>query len=551
MIVLRIALLVFAVAGLSVPAFARLDLYESERTIALSPQAEAVRAVFDEASAEDPIEKQVLEGVRTFYLSRQYEPLWLADRTATRQMAALRRMMDRAESYGLDSIAYQTPSLAPIYVNDPQTIGRAEVEFSRAVARFVTHIASGRIEPTDISRVISLGPERPDLSRALTLLSQSPAVAVDLGRLEPPHEQYRKLRAALSKLRASPDDAERIIVPDGDLLKPGKSDARVPALRQRLGIVLADGAEPDVYDEALVDAVKLAQTEAELTPDGIVGPRTLAVLNGRSRADDIALVVANLERWRWMPRRLGDFHIMVNVPEFMVRVVDKGVVAHQTRVIVGKPTQPTPTFSHVMDHVVVNPYWNVPSSIVRNEMLPAARSNPGYFSRGGYQIFALINGRYRRIDPYWVSWGYVSARQIQVRQVPGDFNALGRIKFMFPNQHSVYLHDTPSKKLFERDFRALSHGCVRVQNPLAFADAILPVAAPEWNSKRLEKMYGGPERSVKFDTPIPVHLAYFTAGIGADGELKVFEDIYGYDTKITEHLAEQLRTAQISPHSAA
>jgi len=122
---------------------------------------------------------------------------------------------------------------------------------------------------------------------------------------------------------------------------------------------------------------------------------------------------------------------------------------------------------------------------------------------------------------------------------------------MFPNQHSVYLHDTPSKKLFQRDYRALSHGCVRVQNPLDFADAILPVTAPDWNSKRLEKLYGGPERSVKFDTPIPVHLAYFTAGIGADGTLRVFEDIYGYDAEIAEHLAEQLRTAQISPQSAA
>ena len=549
MMVLRIALLVFALAGFLVPAFARPDLSESERTISLSPQAEAMRTVLDAASAEDPIEKQVLDGVRAFYAARQYEPLWLVERSMTPQMAALRRMMDRAESYGLDSIAYQTPGLAPIYVNDPETIAQAEVEFSRTVARFITHIASGRVEPKDISRLISLEPERPNLDEALTRLSQSSAVAVDLGRLEPQHEQYRKLRAALSKLRASPADAEQIVVPEGDLLKPGKSDARVPALRQRLGIVLADGAEPDIYDEALVDAVKLAQAEAELTPDGIVGPRTLAVLNGRSREEDIALIIANLERWRWMPRKLGDFHIMVNVPEFMVRVVNKGTVTHQTRVIVGKPTQPTPTFSHVMDHVVVNPYWNVPSSIVANEMLPAARSNPGYFSRGGYQVFALINGRYRQIDPYWA--GYVSPRKLQVRQVPGDFNALGRIKFMFPNQHSVYLHDTPSKKLFTKDYRALSHGCVRVQNPLDFADAILPVAAPEWNSKRLEKMYGGPERSVKFDTPIPVHLAYFTAGIGADGALKVFEDIYGYDARIIEHLAEQLRTAQISPQSAA
>jgi murein L,D-transpeptidase YcbB/YkuD len=551
MMVLRVALLVLALAGLSAPAFARLDLDELERTIALSPQAEAVRGALDEAVTEDPIEEKVLDGVRTFYQARNYDLLWLADRSATRQMTALRRMMDQAESFGLDSVAYLTPDLAPTYPDDPQTTARADVEFSRVVARFVTHIASGRVPPAEISRMITLEPERPDIGEALTSLSQSSAVAVDLGRYEPSHEQYRKLRAALSKLRASPSEAERIVVPEGDLMKPGKADARVPLLRQRLGTALAEGTEPDIYDEALVDAVKLAQAEAELTPDGIVGPRTLAVLNGRSREDDISTVIANLERWRWMPRDLGAFHIMVNVPEFMVRVVNQGAMVHEARVIVGMPTNPTPIFTDVMDYLVVNPYWNVPASIVSKEMLPAVRSNPTYFSRGGYEVFARVGDRFRQIDPYWVNWGTVSAREIQVRQVPGDFNALGRIKFMFPNKHSVYMHDTPGKKLFQRDYRALSHGCVRVQNPLDFADAILPVAAPDWNSKRLEKLFGGAEQRVNFSTPIPVHLAYFTARIGPDGALRVFEDTYGYDAKIIEHLAEQLRTAQILPQSAA
>ena len=142
-------------------------------------------------------------------------------------------------------------------------------------------------------------------------------------------------------------------------------------------------------------------------------------------------------------------------------------------------------------------------------------------------------GAIRQINPYWVDWYRVDARAIQVRQVPGDFNALGRIKFMFPNQHSVYLHDTPSKKLFQRDQRAFSHGCVRVENPLEFADAILPVAAPEWNSGRLEKLYGGKERRINLDTPVPVHLAYFTIMLDADGEMRRFEDIYGYDQETT------------------
>ena len=325
-------------------------------------------------------------------------------------------------------------------------------------------------------------------------------------------------------------------MPEGDLLKPGMADERVPLLRARLGTALAIDAAPEVYDDALVEAVKFAQAEAGLNTDGVVGPRTLAVLNGRSREDEIASVVANLERWRWMPRDLGAFHVMVNVPEFMVRVVDNGSVVHETRVIVGKPTNATPTFSHVMSHLVVNPYWNVPSSIVSKEMIPEIRSNPGFFARGGYQVFARVGGKMRQINPYWVDWSRVSARSVQIRQAPGEANALGRIKFMFPNQHSVYLHDTPSKRLFQRDERALSHGCVRVENPLGFADAILPHAAPEWNSARIEKLYGGKERWVTLDKPIPVHLAYFTASAEPDGTLRHFEDIYGYDAEMTAFL---------------
>ncbi len=534
MTVLRAAVLILALAVLTMPAAARIDEF-SPAFVAPSPQQEAVRAALDQATdSNDPIEAIVLNGVRASYEARNFDLRWLGDRKASRQMTALRRMMDRASDYGLDAVSYPTPSFAPRYLDDPTQLAYADIEFSRAVARFVTHISSGRIRPTDISRLITLEPERPDIGDALSRLSQSDAIAVDLGRLEPPHRQYHALKSALAKLRALPVDADRIVVPEGGLLKPGKSDERVPLLRARLGVALAIGAEPEVYDEALVEAVKFVQVEAGLNADGIVGPRTLVALNGRSREEEIASVIANVERWRWMPRDLGAFHVMVNVPEFLVRVVDGDSVVHETRVIVGKPRNPTPTFSHVMSHLIVNPYWNVPASIVRNEMLPEIQANPyGYFGRHGYELFAQIGGRMRQVDPNWIDWRFVNPRLLQIRQIPGDFNALGRIKFMFPNQHSVYLHDTPTKKLFQRDYRALSHGCVRVENPLDFADAILPVAAPEWNSTRLKRLYGGSERRVDLDTPVPVHLAYFTAAVGPDRELQYFEDIYGYDSAMT------------------
>jgi murein L,D-transpeptidase YcbB/YkuD len=548
MIVLRFALLLGALAA-AAPAAAATDvalLGARETSIAwnqvlarlATAKVQAVEAALDQAKdGGEPIERAVLEGVRGFYEARGFRPLWFEAKERSAQMVALRRSMDGADQYGLDPAAYATPLIVDRRYYDPDRLAAADVEFSRTVARFVTHIASGSIQPTDISRLITLEPERPDLGEALSHLARAPSPGAALDGYEPQPPQYQALKRKLAELRTREDDDQRIVVPEGASLKPGMSDARVSLLRKRLGVDSGPEATPDLYDGALVDAVEAFQGENGLGVDGIVGPATLSALNGRSREEDIASILANMERWRWMPRDLGKFYVMVNVPEFLVRAVDDGTVVHETRVIVGKPRNPTPTFSNTISHLIVNPYWNVPLSILKNEMLPEIGANPnGYFARYGYEVLANVGGRTRQINPGWVDWRRVNPRALHVRQVPGDHNALGRIKFMFPNQHSVYLHDTPTKSLFARDRRAFSHGCVRVQNPLEFADALLPVAAPQWNSSRLKQLYGSQERRVNLDNPVPVHITYFTTTIGPGGELRHFEDVYGYDGKMTEFL---------------
>ncbi len=550
MTVLRAAVAIAGFALLTMPAAGRIADFPAGFVLP-SPQQNAVETALGATDASsDPVEANVREGVHLLYAARGFDLLWLGDHKPSQQMSELRRVMDQASDYGLDPAAYATPDLAPSYSDDPAQLAEADVEFSDAVARFVTHIASGRIQPTDVDKLITLEPERPDIAAGLTELATSTAIAGDIARFEPQHAEYRALKSALAKLRSESGGPEQVNVPDGVILKPGKSDERVPLLRARLGVALPTDADQDTYDEALVDAVKAAQDGAGLNPDGVVGPRTLALLNGRSREEEIASVLANLERWRWMPRDLGPFHVIVNVPEFMVRVVENDAVVHETRVVVGKPTNRTPIFSNAISYLIVNPYWNVPSSIVSKEMLPEIQSDPyGYFARRGYQVFARVGGKMRQVDPSYIDWYSVNPRSVQIRQVPGDDNALGRIKFMFPNQHSVYLHDTPSKRLFQRDARALSHGCVRVENPLDFADALLARAAPKWNSKRLEKLYGGPEQRVNLETPVPVHLAYFTAVADPDGTLHHFDDIYGYDSAMAafEESRQTARVAQVSP----
>jgi murein L,D-transpeptidase YcbB/YkuD len=548
MVVLRIALLAGVFVAMPTANAATDDVFlgtwdSAGQATVLAPrhalaEVRAVEAALATAeSGSDPVEKIVIQSVRDFYKARAFTALWFEAGELSPRVLELRERMDSAAEYGLDPSAYATPQMkAQRRYYDPERVAAADVAFSIAAARFVMHISSGRIRPTDISSLITLTPERQDLGRALWRLSQEPSLGDVLASYEPPHPQYHALKAKLAEMRALGEEDERVVVPEGALLKPGMTDGRAEILRVRLGVVAAPDAAADLYDDPLVDAVRTFQEERGLNVDGIIGPATLLALNGRSREEAVASLIANMERWRWMPRDLGAFHVMVNVPEFIVRVVDDGTVVHQTRVVVGRPQNPTPTFSHVMSHLVVNPYWNVPTSIVRNEMLPEIRANPwGYFARGGYQVLANVGGSMRLINPARIDWYRVNPGAVRIRQVPGDHNSLGRIKFMFPNQHSVYLHDTPAKSLFERDSRAFSHGCVRVQNPLEFADAILPVAAPDWNSSRLEKLYGGNERRVNLDHPVPVHIAYFTDAVGPDGELHHFDDIYGYDSEMTEY----------------
>ena len=222
--------------------------------------------------------------------------------------------------------------------------------------------------------------------------------------------------------------------------------------------------------------------------------------------------MANMEEWRWLPRDLGPDHVEVNIPEYTVRVIRDGAVVHQTRVVVGQPDKPTPIFSQQMRFIIVNPYWNVPLSIIKKEMMPKLASDPDYFQNHGYEVIERNGTTF-------------------VRQPPGDGNALGRIKFMFPNQHSVYLHDTNARSYFGRDKRALSHGCVRVDLPFAFAEAVL---GPDsgWTEARVKKLIGGKERTINLPKPLPIHIVYFTAFVDAQTGFQLRDDVYGYTDRV-------------------
>ena len=497
------------------------------------PLAGALASALGTGVADGVLDKGDAAAIAAFYAERGNTPAWVVDGTYTPAARALMDRIARAGEDGLDPADYRLPwaELGRLFQSDPARVAHYDILLSQAVARYARHAYAGRVTPTKVSANLDYVVDPPAAGDVLALVSGADDPVATLAAYNPPHPEFAALRAELARLRAADGAAEALPeVAGGALLKPGMSDPRVPVIRARLQLAPAS-VDAEVYDEVLVAAVESFQTSAGLRADGLVGKNTVAAMNRRG-ADPIDTILVNMERWRWMPRSLGDFHVAVNIPEYTLRVYRGGEVTYDTRVVVGKVGSPTPAFSDEIRHVVVNPYWNVPPSIVRNEMLPKLRSGSGM---RGYQVLANVGGKVRAVDPRSVNWQKVDARKIQVRQPPGTANALGQVKFLFPNKHNVYLHDTPSKSLFEREVRAYSHGCVRVMNPWDFAEALLSNPG-EASAAALRKRVGGGESWSNLETLVPVHITYFTAFVDRAGKLQVRDDIYGHDKRVAAAL---------------
>jgi L,D-transpeptidase YcbB len=478
-----------------------------------------------------------------FYGARGFEPLWLTPGVGSAiafspNAEKIVDLFKNAAFEGFRPSDYLTADLDPAAAGtDPLKLAALETAFSQATVRYAQDTYGGRITPTAVSKLITLPSKRIDEADILLKLASSDAPDKILTSLEPQHEEFTRLKAALAKFYDGSVVVEQVTIPDGKTLKLGMEDERVPLLRQRLGVAApeipegATDAKVDItYDQALVDAILKFQEEMGLTADGVMGPATVAALNGGSNVskDDI---IANMERWRWEPEQFGDFHVEVNIPEFTVWIMKDGEAVHTTRVVVGTPKNQTAIFSDNIRHVVVNPYWNVPPSIAANEIKPHLIANPYYLDS---QNMEMLSGG-KVINAAAIDWTTTNINNFHIRQRPGPGNALGKIKFLFPNQHDIYLHDTPSKSLFSRAFRAYSHGCVRVQNPMDFAGALLETN-PQLTRASLEALEGPKEKWVNLENHIPVHLMYFTLRVDEDGTIRNYGDVYGHNKKLIELL---------------
>ena len=504
--------------------------------------------------------KAVLEA----YAARDYRPIWMWDGGLNQKGVRVLGQMSTADDDGLRSADYLPASLdgfsddARAAARDKAAMARIDLEITRAAITYALHASRGRIEPREVSRQNAIRPERTGPAEALEKLTRTVRPGLYLAGLLPDFPEYHALKAALQEYRARAGGETFERIANGRLIRPGRKDERIRQVRRRLiqlGMYTLKVSEDSlvrseqfsaaeqvmssiVYDRLLVTAVKRFQRSRGLKSGGIIGRNTIAALNRDNSEAELNKVLINLERMRWLPQDLGARHVFVNQAGFRMRLINQGKVIHESRVIVGKPEHQTPVFSDEMKYIVFNPYWNVPRSIAVNEMLPRLARNPYYLSQRGYEVFYNDGRRSRRINSGYVDWRRISRRnfRFQIRQRPGRSNALGTMKFMFPNKHSIYLHDTPAKNLFSRTPRAFSHGCVRVQNPGKLAKLLLKLDRG-WSAGKIDRMVAsGRNQRINLTSRVPVHLKYFTAWPNPDGTISFNEDIYGRDRALTESL---------------
>jgi murein L,D-transpeptidase YcbB/YkuD len=459
--------------------------------------------------------------VEAFYAERNFAPLWITNGAVNERGKAAIAYLGRVEEHGLESGDYPTPEFRP--GSEAGLLAEAELKLTQSVITFARHAQIGRVHFTRIAADIMYDQERSEPKDVLGKIAAAADAAGALDSFNPSHEGYRALKAKLAEARKFKDDAGHQRIPGGLTLKyvkdkKGKEalmyDPRVPALRARLGV---EGDPNDkTYDKALADAVAKFQKSNKLPATGQLNAATLDAINGPRRDRDADVIIANMERWRWMPRELGKTHVMVNIPDYSLKIVRDGSLYWKTKIVVGKPSQATPIISAEMKYITVNPTWNVPPSIIQNEYLPAMAQDPGVLERMGLKIEQASDGT------------------VRIWQPPGDRNALGRIRFNFPNKFLVYQHDTPDKHLFAHDKRAYSHGCMRVMDPLMYGEKLLSIVLPQerYTQERLRKMFGGSEINISFPTTIPVHLTYQTAFVDDAGKLVIRDDVYGRDSRV-------------------
>ncbi len=497
----------------------------------LSAEAEAFRRSLDAETASLAAPTQ--RAIEGFYATRGYTSFWTEEGSG--RAAALVAAIADSPAQGLPARGYDLPGIEAALVSGRSSDrAGAEIAASLAYLAFAGDLAGGVVRPRDIDPDIDIRPRRPSPAALLALLETAPVPQVLQG-LEPAGPEYRALIAEKSRLEALiGSDAWGAVVPEGPTLHAGESGPRVADLRARLGRMgYAAPAGPGgdaAFDGNLEAALEAFQRDNGLIADGAAGARTLAAINAGPEKR-LSQVVVNLERLRWQDGDPGERYFRVNIPDFTVVLRDQGATVWQSRVVVGEDKTRTAEFTDEMTYMVVNPTWHIPDSIAVRSFLPKLKRDPTVLQR---QNIRLLTRGGTEINPALVDFTQYTPENFpfRIKQRPDTDNALGKVKFIFPNEHSIYMHDTPHRELFARDGRAFSNGCIRLEKPVELAEVLLSGQVSDPAATFEGWLAAKTERQVNLDRPIPVHIEYRTVFVDDAGVVRYRGDIYGRDAAV-------------------
>lgn len=483
----------------------------------------------------------------TVYSSTGMQPLWVTVHGPGKKAATILHFLLQAGQEGLEPEDYRAGVMQNKWRSrDPADLAELDTLLTLGLIRYVHDITHGRIVPYNRDPVLFAEAGDKNFKPVLIIEQalQAPDLEAYLAGLPPGHVHYQRLKAALQHYRELAQNSDWQTIPAGKTIHPGDEDPRMGLIRERLvqekipDIVIGD--DP-LFDEKTVAAIKAFQLKSKLEVDTIIGPKTLAALNMTPEMI-VEKIILNMARWRWQERHLGEKYIMVNIANYDLLLMDDGRELIRMPVIVGQFHHQTPVFSDRMRYLDFNPFWNIPPNIAMNEELPALRKDPTYLVNRHVRLFSDWQADAVEIDSTRIDWQSVTLREMRrfkLRQDPGPWNALGPVKFVFPNHHNVYIHGTPAQDLFERTTRAFSHGCIRASRPLLLANLLLDRQKEKWTMERINEVVEKGEREVVIlKEPVPVHITYQTVWVDNTGEIHFNNDNYRRDKQLQQIFSE-------------
>ncbi|HEB69635.1 MAG TPA: hypothetical protein ENI88_08440 [Desulfobulbus sp.] len=481
----------------------------------------------------------------SLYIKNDNQPLWISDNRPGSRAQVLLQTLEESALDGLNPDDYQVAELLTLWDRDDSASrARLDVLLTLVLGRYVADMREGSADPCllDPKLFAAARDHEVDILQVVNDALQADNLALFLANQAPSHAAYRGLRKALAAYRHLQQNGGWKTIPAGPTIKPGMSDPRIPLVAERLlrtGELTRQTKKSQRYDQELTAAIKKFQNHFLLEPDGIIGKKTLAALNiPLSRL--IQRIILNMERWRWLPHRLNGKRIFVNIAGFQLFGATDEQIEITMPVIVGKVYHKTPVFTGSLRYIEINPFWNIPDSIAVNEMVPHMQKDPDYLSKKNIRIFKGWQDNAPEISPAAIDWQTIGKgiKRYRLRQDPGPENALGRIKFMFPNTNNIYLHDTPAHELFLKTKRDFSHGCIRVSRPLDLGEYLLKGNKKPLRAEQLKQLIDSNKRKIiLLDKQLPVHILYRTVrASAATGEVFFYPDLYKRDVLLARAL---------------